>query len=86
MNPTGTIVVTKGLAFCGGHAGPASVVGTLYDTDWKTVTLDLQNFRGDNVALYLALWSREYEARYYNDQGWYNTWAYVDDVELSDTP
>jgi len=86
VNPTGTIVVTKGLAFCGGHARPKTVVAKLYDTLWKTVTLDLQNFQDDNVTLYLALWSREYQAPYYNDQGWYNTWAYVDYVELSDTP
>jgi len=84
VNLTGTIVVTKGLAFCGGHAGPASVVGTLYDTLWRTVTLDLQSFQDDkdkNVTLYLAVWNREYQAPYYNDQGWYNTWAYVDYVE-----
>jgi len=86
LNPTWTITPTEGLAFCGGRDGSPPDAGTLDDSGWNTATLNLQNFRGRNVTLYLALWSREYEAPDYDDQGWYNTWAYVDYVELSDTP
>ncbi len=77
---------TTGLAFCGGYAGTSQDVGTLRDLGWKTVTLDLQDFQGENVTLYLALWSREYEADFYNDKGFYNTWVYIDDVQLTDNP
>ncbi len=86
LNPTGVLTPTTGLAFCGGYAGTSQDVGTLRDLGWKTVTLDLQDFQGENVTLYLALWSREYEADFYNDKGFYNTWVYIDDVQLTDNP
>jgi hypothetical protein len=84
LNPEGILTVSEdGLVFCGGQPG-ASGQGTLWDTQmWKTVTLDLSAFRGTNVTLYFTIWSREYESPFYNDQGWFNTWAYVDNVQLT---
>jgi hypothetical protein len=87
LNPTGTLVVPAGgaLAFCGGRAGPSSVVGTQWDSGSRTVTLDMSAYQGKSVTLYVSIWSREYESAYYNDQGWFNTWAYVDNVSLEET-
>ncbi|MBN1178051.1 MAG: hypothetical protein JXD18_02495 [Anaerolineae bacterium] len=85
LNPSGTRVVTDaGLVFCGGRAGTSADVGTVWDLGWRTVTLDLSAFEGQNVTLYFAIWSREYNAAFYNDQAWYNTWAYVDNVTLGE--
>ncbi len=80
LNPGGTLVVSgAGLVFCGGSPGASA--GTQWDTGgWKAVTLDLNAFQGQNVILYLTLWSREYEEPYYDDRAWFNTWAYVDNV------
>jgi len=55
-------------------------VGSLWDSGWKTVTLDMSTFQGQNITLYLSVWSREYESQYYNNRAWYNTWAYVDNL------
>ncbi|MBC7250828.1 MAG: fibronectin type III domain-containing protein, partial [Anaerolineae bacterium] len=77
LNPGGALIVSQeGLAFCGGRSG-TSGMGTLWDSGWKTVTLDLSTFQGQNITLYLSMWSREYESPYYNDRAWYNTWSYV---------
>jgi hypothetical protein len=76
---TDKIVSGAGLVFCGGS--PGASVGTQWGTGgWKAVTLDLNAFQGQNVILYLTLWSREYEEPYYDDRAWFNTWAYVDNV------
>lgn len=81
LNPTGVLTVTNaGLAFCAGRSGTSSDVGNKWDSGWKTVTLDLSAFQGENATLYLTIWSREYDSPYYNDRGWYNTWAYVDNL------
>ena len=80
LNPDGTLVVSQeGLVFCGGRSGTAGV-GSLWDSGWKTVTLDMSTFQGQNITLYLSVWSREYESQYYNNRAWYNTWAYVDNL------
>jgi hypothetical protein len=85
LNPTGTLVVPgDGLAFCAGRSGSSSDTGTEWDSGWRTVTLDLSAFQGESVTLYLSQWSREYKSPYYNDQGWYNTWAYVDNLILQE--
>ncbi len=85
LNPEGTVAVSEnGLVFCGGRPG-TSGVGTPWDTKtWKTVTLDLSAFQGQNIALYLAIWSREYDSQFYNDRAWHNTWAYIDDIQLAE--
>jgi hypothetical protein len=86
LNPDGiTLTVsTDGLVFYGGRSGIRSDVGTLWDSGWMTATLDLSAFQRENITLYLSIWSREYNAPYYDDRGWYNTWAYVDNVSLHD--
>jgi hypothetical protein len=87
LNPEGTVTVSgDGLAFCGGRPGTTGV-GTPWDTGgWKTVALDLNAFQGTNVTLCLAIWSREDDPRYYNDHAWFNTWAYVDNVQPANSP
>ncbi|RMD60639.1 hypothetical protein D6833_09410 [Candidatus Parcubacteria bacterium] len=84
LNPSGTIAPTGNLLFLAGQS--ASKAGNRYDTGRQTVTLDMQNYLGQNVTLYLALWEREYLAPYYDDQGWYNTWVDVDEIQLTNTP
>jgi hypothetical protein len=85
LNPTGTLTVAEaGLVFCGGRPGTSPDVGTQWDSEWKTVTLDLGAFQEENITLYLSIWSREYDLPYYNDQGWYNTWAYMDGLILEE--
>jgi hypothetical protein len=79
LNPDGTLIVSSdGLALCGGRYGTSDDPGTPYNTHWKSVTLDLSAFQGEIVTLYFAVWSREYQSPFYDDQAWYNTWAYVD--------
>jgi hypothetical protein len=87
LNPEGTVTVSgDGLAFCGGRPGTTGL-GTPWDTGgWKTVALDLNAFQGTNVTLCLAIWSREDDPRYYNDHAWFNTWAYVDNVQPANSP
>jgi hypothetical protein len=86
LNPTNTINPSEGLVFCGGHKGPAADVGVLRDLGWQKAILDLQQFQDKNITLYFALWSREYVPPYYDNRGFYNTWAYIDDVQLAPAP
>jgi hypothetical protein len=83
LNPTGVISATEGLVLCGGRHGSPSDLGTLWDSGWLRVTLDTSALTG-TVKLYLTVWGREHDEAYYNDEGWYNTWAYVDDVVLKE--
>ncbi len=84
LNPGGTLVVASdGLVFCAGRPG-TSGQGTLWDMQgWRDVTLDLAAFRGTNVTLHFTVWSREYDSPFRDDRGWFNTWAYVDNVRPS---
>ncbi|RME51650.1 MAG: hypothetical protein D6796_00430, partial [Caldilineae bacterium] len=84
LNPSGIITPTGNLLFLAGQS--ASKAGNRYDTGRQTVTLDMQDYLGQNVTLYLALWEREYETLYYDDHGWYNTWVDVDEIQLTNTP
>ena len=85
LNPTGTLMISEtGLAFCGGRSGTSSDTGTQWDSEWKTVTLDVSAFQEENITLYLSIWSREHNSPFYDDQGWYNTWVYVDDLILQE--
>ncbi|HUT21596.1 MAG TPA: hypothetical protein VM366_20780 [Anaerolineae bacterium] len=83
LNPQGLLAVpSDGLAFCGGRPGASG--GMLWDTGgWRTMTLDLNAYRGQWITLYYAIWSREYEIPFIFDQAWHNTWAYVDDVHFT---
>jgi hypothetical protein len=83
LNPQGLLAVSAdGLVFCGGQPGDRG--GLLWDTGgWRTVTIDLDAYRGQWITLALAIWSREYVPPFTSDQAWHNTWAYVDDVLLT---
>ena len=84
LNPEGTLPVPgDGLVFCGDRSGDE---GSSWDTGgWKTVTLDPSAFQGRSITLYLAIWSREDDPEFYNDDAFWNTWAYVDNVQLIDS-
>jgi hypothetical protein len=86
FNPSGVDlpVSTDGLVFYSGRSGTTSDVGTRWESGWMTVTLDLSDLQGENITLYLSIWSREYRSPYYDDRGWYNTWAVVDNLVLQD--
>jgi len=85
LNPEGTLTVSgDGLAFCGGRSGDSSDVGTQWDSGWRTVTLDLSAFQGGNITLYISIWSREYDSIFYDDNAWFNTWGYVDNLVPQD--
>jgi len=81
LNPTGAVIPPEngGLVFCGGQ--PSTDPPNWWDFG-GTVTLDLSDFAGENITLYMAIWSREYEAPYYNDKAYYNTYAYVDNITV----
>ncbi len=84
VNPTGVVTGVTGLVFCGGRVSPTPVSGTLWDSGWRTVRLDLGAFQGQLITLHLTLWSREYDAPFYDNRGYYNTYVYLDDVTLTD--
>ena len=86
LNPTGLLIPSDGLAFCAGRAGSSADAGTFYDSGWRTVTLDLDGYQHKELALFFTIWSREYESPAYNDRGYYNTWGYIDDIQLTDSP
>ncbi|MEM7033679.1 MAG: hypothetical protein AAF629_29300 [Chloroflexota bacterium] len=77
--PTMPIVVSNGLSYCDGYYG--NEVGTKRDLGWQEITLDLQEFQGQSITLYAALWSREYETPFYDDQAHNNTWVNLDDIQ-----
>jgi hypothetical protein len=81
LNPQNVTLTpaASGLVFCAGGQ-PTSTAGTEWDTGWRSVKVDLSTFANDRVTIYFANWSREYEAKFYNDHGFYNTYTYVDDV------
>jgi len=80
LNPDNVTRVPAGdgLVMCGG--APSRSTHELWDSGWRTVRLNLTAFAGANITLYFANWGREYEPRYYSDQGYYNTYIYVDNV------
>jgi hypothetical protein len=58
-----------GLVFCDGGTDPGG--GRL--DDWESsVTLDLSQFKGQNITLYLADFNRQDHS--------FNTWTYMDDI------
>jgi hypothetical protein len=88
LNPDQTMLTPSagGLVFCGGQVVAAQNLPREWDSGWRTVTVDLGAFSGTTVTLYMAVWSREYEPAFYNDRAYYNTYAYVDDVEVWQGP
>jgi hypothetical protein len=69
----------SGLVFCAGGQ-PTDHAGTAWDSGWRSVKVDLSAFANTCVTLYFANWNREYDPRYFNDKGYYNTYTYVDNV------
>ena len=64
-----------GLVFCDGKPTGATKDDPPADLSWRSVTLDLCAFRGQNVTLYLANFNRQ--------DGYYNTWTYVDAIAVN---
>ncbi len=58
---------SPGLVFCDGNPSDASKLNQPKDLGWRSVTLDLSQFKGQNITLYLATFNRV--------DGWYNTWT-----------
>ncbi len=79
-NVTRNVTIDGLIACAGGPAGRQT--GTMWDSDWRTVRLDLSAFAGQNITLYFANWNREYESPYYDDQGYFNTVTYIDNVQF----
>ena len=48
----------------------------LYDTGWKSATLDLRPYAGQTVQLVFANWNRV--------DNLFNTWSYLDDIQVLD--
>ncbi|MEA3339444.1 MAG: Ig-like domain-containing protein [Chloroflexota bacterium] len=65
-----------GLVFCYGNPSDPTKSNPPKGLDWRSVTLDLSQFKGQNITLYLATFNRV--------DGWYNTWTYVDDISLQE--
>jgi len=65
-----------GLVFCDGKPSDPTKSDPPTDLEWKSVTLDLSQFAGQNITLYLATFNRV--------DGWYNTWTYVDDLSVQE--
>ena len=75
--PASIKVLSPGLVFCTGGKGEG---GTQLDYGTKSLNLDLSAYEGQNVTIYFTLWSREYDAMYYDDHAFYNTWVTIDNV------
>ena len=57
---------------------PTSIYGTLYDTGWHYVTVDLGQYAGQTVQLAFANHNRE--------DNLFNTWSFVDNIQVQDWP
>ena len=85
------MIQQDGLAFCAGYLGagddnPSDDVGKLHATEWRTALLDMQSYLSRDITLYITIWSREYVTPYIANQAFYNTWAYIDNVKLTNFP
>ncbi len=72
-----SVTAQNGLVFCAGGVGNTKI---LKDYDVQTLRLDLSAFVDHNITLYFALWSREYQPDFVNDQAYWNTWVTIDNV------
>ena len=59
--------------------GCTNWTGNLWDSGWREAIVFLDNYRGRCIIIKL------YNAMT-NEDGWYNTWTYVDDVSLESIP
>jgi hypothetical protein len=64
-----------GLVFCDGNPSDSTGTGPAKDLLWRKVELDLSQFKGEEITLYIATFNRV--------DGWYNTWTYVDDISVN---
>jgi hypothetical protein len=87
LNPQNVTLTpaASGLVLCAGGQ-PTAHSGTAWDSGWRSVKVNLSTFAGSRVTIYFANWNREYEAKWYNDQGFYNTYTYVDNVGFVSGP
>ncbi len=69
----------SGLVFCAGGQ-PTANPGTAWDSGWRLVKVNLSTFADSRVTIYFANWNREYSSPWFDDQGFYNTFTYVDNV------
>jgi hypothetical protein len=53
--------------------------GTPWDSGWRRIEIALDDYRGQTIMIKL------YNTMT-NEDGWYNTWTYVDDVRLDTSP
>jgi hypothetical protein len=59
-----------------GNHGSGRCTAPIDDTDWQQFTYDLTAYRGQTIRLRLV--------NITHPDDWYGTWAYVDDVQLTD--
>jgi len=52
--------------------------GEPWDSEWQTFGFDLSGYRGQDVEVLLSNVNGKYQ--------WWNTWTYVDDVQVHETP
>jgi len=62
-----------------GEGRPPGSQGGRHDTRWQRGDVDLSRWRGQEVVLRFAVWNREYDS---NGMDYYNTWAYLDEVQV----
>jgi hypothetical protein len=91
LNPAGGIVAPAagGLVFCAGGPAPVSrpPAEHIYPQgSSRTVILDLSSWQGQDITLYLALWAREYVFPDYIDQGYFNSWVFLDNFVMTANP
>jgi len=53
--------------------------GTRWDSTWRELEIILDDYRGQTIKV-------EFYNVMTNEDGWYNTWTYVDDVALEKNP
>jgi hypothetical protein len=60
------------------EGNPTKIYKVLYDTGWKRALIDLRPYAGQTVQLVIANHNRH--------DNLFNTWSYVDDVQIQDWP
>ena len=58
--------------------GCTNWTGNLWDSGWREAIVFLDNYRGRGILIKLS-------NAMTNEDGWYNTWTYIDDVSLENT-
>lgn len=58
---------------------PGQWTGNIWSSDWCEAIISLDNYRGQTIRI-------ELKNIMTNTDGWYNTWTYIDDVSIDNTP